>query len=86
MPSILAPRARRRHVVDVGQPTARPLPDVYHLDAALVFAVPLGLFAWMAGNVVLRRPREPEHGARGTIKDFGLADILQLIGIREPGI
>jgi tetratricopeptide (TPR) repeat protein len=34
-----------------------PLPDLDRLDAALLLAVPLGLFAWLAGNVVLRRPR-----------------------------
>jgi tetratricopeptide (TPR) repeat protein len=57
-PGVLAPLERGAGItIHLAGLRAGPLPDVFRLDAALLFAVPLGLFAWIAGNVVLRRPR-----------------------------
>jgi hypothetical protein len=58
VPSCLAPIERALGVsIQIAGLRTGPLPDVFRLDAALLLALPLGLFAWLAGNVVLRRPR-----------------------------
>jgi tetratricopeptide (TPR) repeat protein len=58
LPGVLGPLERvvGVHVHLAGLRTG-PLPDVFGLDAALLFALPLGVCVWLAGNVVARRPR-----------------------------